>query len=82
MYLLRFLKQTTDMEKVKLTIPEQVKKAMDGRTQRWLSFEARIPEADLSKKMNGGLEFTEDEISRINETLKSGIKFLNGTAKA
>jgi len=74
MYLLRFSKQKIDMEKVKLSIPEQVKIAMDGRTQRWLSFEARIPEADLSKKMNGGLDFSDEEISRINEVLKSNIK--------
>lgn len=63
------------MEKVKLTIPEQIKIALNGRTQRWLSFEARIPEQDLSKKMNGKVDFSENEISEINEALNSKISF-------
>jgi len=62
------------MDKVALTVPEQVKIALDGRTQRWLSFSARIPEADLSKKINGVWEFTDEEISRINQVLNCKIK--------
>lgn len=61
-------------EKIIVSIPEQVEKALDGRTQRWLSLNARIHETELSKKMNGLVEFTEDEIARINEALKSDIK--------
>lgn len=61
-------------EKTILSIAEQVEKALDGRTQRWLSLNARIHETELSKKMNGLVDFTEDEISRINEALKSKIK--------
>jgi len=53
----------------KLTIGEQIKKALDGRTQRWLSFEVRIPEQDLSKKLSGGIEFSADELLRIEERL-------------
>lgn len=58
-----------EKEKVKLPIPEQVMKALDGRKQRWLSFEVRIPEADLSRKMNGILEFTDDELEKISKRL-------------
>lgn len=57
------------MEKIKLSIPEQVTTALDGRTQRWLSFEVRIPEVELSKKMNGNLEFTPDDLKKIEERL-------------
>lgn len=57
-----------------LSIPEQVKVALDGRTQRWLSFGIRMPESDLSKKMNGVDEFTDEEIKAINQLLKSKIK--------
>ncbi len=59
------------MEKTALSISEQIKVALDGRTQRWLSLEAKIPEADLSKKMNGveGFLFTQEEINRINARL-------------
>jgi hypothetical protein len=70
-------------EKTIISLVDQVEKAMDGRTQRWLSLEAKIPESELSRKMNGVTDFTEDEITRINESLKSNIKFsTNGTAKA
>jgi len=58
----------------KLTIGEQIKKALDGRTQRWLSFEVRIPEQDLSKKINNGLAFTDAEIKDIENRLKFKIK--------
>lgn len=62
------------MNKVELSVGEQVKTALDGRTQRWLSFSARIPEAELSKKLKGTMEFTEEEIKRINAVLKCKIK--------
>jgi len=61
-------------EKVILTIPEQIKEALDGRTQRWLSFEVRIGESELSKKMNNEMDFTEKEIAAINERLGCDIK--------
>ena len=61
-------------EKTTISVADQVEKAMDGRTQRWLALNAKIPETELSRKMNGGSEFTEDEIERINEVLKSKIK--------
>ena len=61
-------------EKTIISLPEQVEKAMDGRTQRWLALNARIHETELSKKMNGLVDFTNDEIARINEVLKSNIK--------
>ena len=58
----------------KKSISEQIKEALDGRTQRWLSFEVRIAEAELSKKMNTIFEFTEDELNRIEERLNFKIK--------
>lgn len=61
-------------EKVLEPIYKQVEVALDGRTQRWLSVNAKIYESELSRKMNGQLEFTDEEISRINEALKSNIK--------
>ena len=57
-----------------LSVPEQVKIALDGRTQRWLSKEVKIPEDLLSKKMNGVMNFTKEEIATINQRLKSKIK--------
>ena len=57
------------MEKTALSIPEQIKVALDGRTQRWLSFEVRIPEPELSKKMNGLSDFEPKELSAIEERL-------------
>jgi len=57
-----------------LSIPAQVTVALDGRTQRWLSMEVKIPEHLLSRKMNGFMEFTDEEIKKINNRLKSKIK--------
>lgn len=62
------------MEKTLTSISDQIKKALDGRTQRWLSFEVRIAEQELSKKINGSFEFTEDEIKRIEERLNFKFK--------
>ena len=58
------------MEEVKITpILDQIKVAMDGRTQRWLALNARIPETDLSRKLNGLVKFDETEIKSIEEAL-------------
>jgi hypothetical protein len=62
------------MDTTSATIPNQVRAALDGRTQRWLSFEIRMPETDLSKKLNGELDFTQEELDKINERLKSNIQ--------
>ncbi len=62
------------MSKVEVSIPEQIKVALDGRTQRWLSFEVRIAEQELSKKMKGSVDFTEEEISAIEARLNFKIK--------
>ena len=62
------------MEKKKISIPEQVSKALDGRTQRWLSFEIRMPEQELSKKMNSIIEFTSDDLKKIEDRLNFKFK--------
>jgi len=46
-----------------------IKAAMDGRTQRWLSQKAQIPEVDLSNKLNGVKPFTETDKKAISEAL-------------
>ena len=57
--------------KTELRLHERIKEALDGRTQRWLSLNAKIPESELSRKMQGKLLFTDAEITRINEVLKT-----------
>lgn len=64
----------SEMDKVILSIPDQVKLALDGRTQRWLALNIKMPETDLSKRMNGLVEFSDEEIKSINQLLKSKIK--------
>ena len=59
------------MEIKEMKLHEKIKEALDGRTQRWLSLNAKIPESELSRKMQGKLLFTDAEISRINEALKT-----------
>lgn len=59
--------------KTELRLHERIKEALDGRTQRWLSLNAKIPESELSRKMQGKLLFTDPEIARINEALKTDL---------
>jgi len=59
--------------KTKLRLYERVKESLDGRTQRWLSLNAKIPESELSRKMQGKLLFTDAEINRINDALKTNF---------
>ena len=62
------------MEEIKkMKLNERIKEAMDGRTKRWLSLNAKIPESELSRKMQGKLLFTDSEITRINEALKTDL---------
>jgi hypothetical protein len=56
-----------------MKLHERIKEAMDGRTQRWLSLNAKIPESELSRKMQGKLLFTDSEITRINQALKTDL---------
>jgi len=62
------------MEEIKLSIAEQVIKALDGRPQRWLALRIMMPEDELSKRLNDKKEFSEEEISKINELLTCEIK--------
>jgi len=64
------------MEKtaIALSVPEQVRKAMDGRTIRWLALEIKMPETELSKRMNGHIDFKQEEINSINARLNSKIR--------
>jgi len=74
-YIFAETKKTNNMEKIKLSIPEQIRVALDGRTQRWLSFETRIPEPDVSEKMKGRAEFTKEELAKIEARLKFKIDY-------
>jgi hypothetical protein len=61
----------------KLSIQEQIKKALDGRSQRWLAMEIKMPESNLSKKMQGkdNYIFTTSDIAKINKRLNVKIAF-------
>lgn len=59
-----------------ISIQEQIKIALDGRTQRWLAMEIKMSEDVLSKKMKGFLPFTKEDIKAINTRLKSKVKLI------
>lgn len=50
-------------------IAEQITKALDGRTKRWLSFEIRVVEQDLSRKFKGTSEWKDEELEKIESVL-------------
>ena len=60
-------------EKVLNPVIEKIKTALDGRSYRWLSMEIKMPEAELSKRMNGHIDFSDDEISKIDERLNGNL---------
>ena len=57
-----------------LTVSEQIKVALDGRSQRWLALKIAMPEDSLSKKLNGKKKFEDNDIAAINNLLKTNIK--------
>lgn len=62
-------------EKLKQKLIEDVRTALDGRTQRWLALEIKMPEDNLSKRMQGVVWFTPEEIDTINTRLNSNIVY-------
>lgn len=52
---------------------EKIKIALDGRSYRWLSLEIKMPESELSKRMNGKINFTDDELSAIHQRLNNNL---------
>lgn len=52
---------------------EQIKVALDGRSYRWLALEIKMPETELSKRMNGHIEFSKDELAVIDSRLNSNL---------
>ena len=50
-------------------IEEQIISALDGRTKRWLSFQIRVVEQDLSRKFKGKLLWKSEELERIEALL-------------
>lgn len=69
--------KTKMMDKKELSIPKQVELLLDGRTQRWLAMEIKMPETDLSKRMKGIVKFNQNELDRINTRLNGSIKLSN-----
>lgn len=62
------------MEQTALSVPDQIRGALDGRTQRWLSLKIGMPESVLSNKMIGRDRFTDTEIKAISQLLKVKIR--------
>lgn len=72
-----YKQKTKMMDKKELSIPKQVEILLDGRTQRWLAMEIKMPETDLSKRMKGIVKFNQNELDRINTRLNGCIKLSN-----
>lgn len=60
-------------EKVLNPVIHKIEQALDGRSYRWLALEIKMPETELSKRMNGHIDFTEDELNRIHERLNANL---------
>lgn len=60
-------------EKVLPPEVENIKLALDGRSYRWLALEIKMPETELSKRMNGHIDFTKDELATIDARLNHNM---------
>lgn len=45
--------------------------ALDGRSYRWLALEIKMPETELSKRMNGHKDFSKEELATIDDRLNA-----------
>lgn len=63
------------MEQEKVLDPEikLIEEALDGRSYRWLALEIKMPETELSKRMNGHIKFSKDELITIHERLNANL---------
>jgi len=60
----------TDL-KARQKLGAQIKKALDGRKQKWLAQKLGINDAHLSNKLSGVLPFSDQEIEDINILLST-----------
>lgn len=58
-----------DKEQVRVTI----KKALAGRTQRWLALQIGLTDTQFSNKMLGIKEFSKENLEMINKILKTSL---------
>ncbi|MEO7048901.1 MAG: hypothetical protein ABI091_26600 [Ferruginibacter sp.] len=61
------------MEKILEPEVDLIIKALDGRSYRWLALEIKMPETELSKRMNGHIKFSKDELTTINQRLNENL---------
>lgn len=58
-------------KKIEKTVSEQIKEALDGRTQRWLALKIGMSEDKLSNKLKGLTDFLKEELELINSALNT-----------
>ncbi len=67
---------TATQRKARQQLGSNIKRALDGRTQRWLAEKIRMPEDYLSNKLKGKFPFTAEEILSINQTLETEFELI------
>lgn len=58
----------------KIEAIKKVIKSYFNRNQAWLAKEVGMSEAQLSRKMNGSKEWTQEELDKINTVLGTKLK--------
>lgn len=69
------MEKTIEKKYHPLKVSIQLKAALDGRSQRWLALEVKMPEFDISRKLKGKCTWKQGELSRIEKRLN--FKFVN-----
>ncbi len=66
---------TATKRKAREKLGAEIKRSLDGRTQRWLARKIGMPEDYLSNKLKGNFRINDNELAAINEAL--GTSFDN-----
>lgn len=59
----------------KQQLRDEIKKALAGRTQRWLAMQIGLSDTQFSNKMLGVNDFSKENVEMINQILKTNISY-------
>lgn len=61
------------LKKTDKSIPVKIKKALDGRTQRWLALKISMADTEMSNKMNCITPFSIEDLIKIDSVLATDL---------
>ncbi len=72
--MMEYAKVAEQLKSAKDKRKKLIEDALDGRTQKWLADKLGLDTTSLYHKIAGLMEFSQDELNTINETLGTDFK--------